>query len=172
MQRHNNTAAEQTDNERGLFGNKKFATSGKLRVLFVCAGESSRVLMAEGWANHLGNGWIEALSATTGPHENNPRALAVMREAGLEPVDRRPARFTSEMLAWANLVVTIRGPTDDPCPALPSGIQKNHWPLNNPAGATGAEEEILREFRVTRDIIRTCVTSLIVERRTREAGYR
>jgi arsenate reductase len=171
MQRHD-TVTEEMDNGRGLSGEEKFETLRILRVLFVCAGDSSRVLMAESWANHLGDGWIEALSATTGPQENNPRALAVMREAGLEPVDRRPARLTPEMLAWANLVVTIRGHADDPCPALPSWIRKNHWPLNNPAGATGAEEEIMREFRVTRDIIRTCVTSLIAGRRAREAARR
>ena len=171
MLRHNNDT-EQMDNGRGLPGQEKIGASGKLRVIFVCAGDSSRVLMAESWANHLGDGSIEARSATTGAHENNPRALAVMREAGLELVERRPARLTPEMLAWANLVVTIRGHTDDPCPTLPSWIQKNHWPLNNSAGATGAEEEIMREFRVTRDIIRTCVTSLIVGRRTRGTGCR
>jgi arsenate reductase len=171
MQRYH-SAAEETDNGRGLSGEGKFGEPCKLRVIFVCAGDSSRALMAEIWANRLGKGWIEAQSATSDSPENNPRALAVMREAGIELVDRQPSPLTPELLAWANLVVTIRGPTDGPSPTLPSWIRENHWPLNNPAGATGAEEEIMREFRITRDIIRTCVTSLIVGQHAQDATRR
>ncbi len=88
-------------------GGNGFATPHKARVVFVCAGDSSRSLMAEGWANRLGGCWIEARSADTDPHNNNPRALAVMREADVDISQRTPVLLSPEILAWANLVVTI-----------------------------------------------------------------
>jgi arsenate reductase len=154
-------------------GQDGIAAPRKMRVVFLCAGDSSRSLMAEGWANHLGGSWIEARAAVTGRHDTIPRALAVMSESEVAMSPQPPSRITPEILAWANLVVTICGREEAlTCPALPPWVRKNHWPLNDPAKATGTEQETLQAFRLTRDILRTCVTSLIVERRTRETARR
>ena len=173
MEGPNNTVPVETVNGPAFPGEDGFAAPRKTRVVFLCAGDSSRSLMAEGWANHLGGGWIEARAAVTGRHDAAPRALAVMSEAGVDLSPRPPSHITPEILAWAHLVVTICGRDEAlTCPALPPWVRKNHWPLNDPAKATGTEQETLQAFRLTRDILRTCVTSLIVERRTRETARR
>ena len=160
-------------------GDEKPGTPRKIRVLFLGTGNAGRSRMAEGWANHLGVGvgWVEARSANIEAHGKNSRAAAAMREAGVDISHWESVRLTPELLGWADLVVTVCKQADKSCPALPPGTQQNHWPLNDPAKATGTEEEIVRAFRASRDTIRTCVTSLIMELRimelrTREAGRR
>jgi len=133
----------------------------KIRVLFLCTGNSCRSQMAEGWANRLGHEWLEARSAGIEAHGKNPRAIAVMREAGVDISHQESTRVTPEMLAWADLVVTVCGHADEHCPVLPSGVQKKHWPLEDPAKATGTEEQIMAKFRATRDEVRGRVEGLI-----------
>lgn len=135
----------------------------KVKILFLCTGNSCRSQMAEGWANHLGKDWVEAVSAGIEAHGKNPRAIAVMREAGVDISHQDSRRVTPEMLARADLVVTVCGHADEHCPALPSGVQKRHWPLEDPAKASGTEQEILAKFRATRDEIRQRVEGMIGE---------
>lgn len=133
----------------------------KAKILFLCTGNSCRSQMAEGWANHLGKNWLEATSAGIEAHGKNPRAIAVMREAGVDISRQESRRVTPELLSWADLVVTVCGHADEHCPALPAGVQKKHWPLENPAKASGTEEEIMATFRATRDEIKHRVAGMI-----------
>lgn len=133
----------------------------KARVLFVCTGNSCRSQMAEGWANELGGEWLEAQSAGIEAHGQNPRAIAVMREAGVDITMQESRRLTPEMIAWADIVVTVCGHADEHCPVLPAGTQKKHWPLTDPAKATGTEAEIMATFRATRDDVRARVESML-----------
>ena len=133
----------------------------KARILFLCTGNSCRSQMAEGWANHLGNEWLEATSAGIEAHGKNPRAIAVMREAGVDISRQESTRVTPEMLAQADLVVTVCGHADEHCPVLPPGVRKHHWPLEDPAKAAGTEEQIMAKFRAARDEVRARVEGLI-----------
>jgi arsenate reductase len=133
----------------------------KARVLFLCTGNSCRSQMAEGWANHLGHEWLEAHSAGIEAHGKNPRAIAVMREAGVDISHQESTRVTPEMLARADLVITVCGHADEHCPVLLPGVRKKHWPLEDPAKATGTEDEIMTKFRATRDEVRARVEGLI-----------
>ena len=65
------------------------------------------------------------------------------------------------MLGWADLVITVCGHADEHCPALPPGVQKIHWPLEDPARVGGPEEDVLAAFRAARDAIRSRVEDLI-----------
>jgi arsenate reductase len=65
------------------------------------------------------------------------------------------------MLATADLVVSVCGHADENCPVLPPGTRKVHWPLDDPAKATGSEEEIMQVFRASRDDIRERVRVLL-----------
>ncbi|MCK5365804.1 MAG: arsenate reductase ArsC, partial [Gammaproteobacteria bacterium] len=76
-------------------------------VLFVCTGNSCRSQMAEGWARHLGSGLVEARSAGIEARGQNPRTIAVMSEAGVDISDQDSTQITTEMLDWADLVVTV-----------------------------------------------------------------
>ena len=133
----------------------------KARILFLCTGNSCRSQMAEGWTNHLGSEWLEATSAGIEAHGKNPHAIAVMREAGVDILRQESTRVTPEMLEQTDLVVTVCGHADEHCPVLPPGIQKKHWPLEDPAKATGTEEQIMAKFRATRDDIKSRVEGLI-----------
>jgi arsenate reductase len=135
----------------------------KLKILFLCTGNSCRSQMAEGWANHLGGDRVEAMSAGIEAHGKNPRAIAVMREAGVDISHQESTRVTPEMLAQADLVVTVCGHADEHCPVLPAGVQKQHWPLEDPAKATGTDDEIMAKFRATRDEVKSRVEDLIGE---------
>lgn len=134
-----------------------------INVLFLCTGNSCRSQMAEGWARTLGAGQIDVRSAGIESHGKNPRAIAVMEEAGVDISGQESTRLTPAMLAWADIVVTVCGHADEHCPALPSTARKIHWPLNDPAKAGGNETEILTVFRASRDDIRARVRSLITE---------
>lgn len=138
-------------------------------VLFLCTGNACRSQMAEGWARHLGGDWVEARSAGIESHGKNPRAIEVMREAGVDISRHESTRLTDQMLASAAYLVTVCSDADQNCPALPAGIRKEHWPLHDPAKAKGSEEDIMAVFRESRDDIRRRVEDLI-RRLQKESG--
>ena len=133
----------------------------RMNVLFLCTGNSCRSQIAEGWARHLGGEWLQVQSAGIESHGKNPRAIEVMREAGVDISDQASTRLTDEMLASTDYLVTVCGHADDHCPVLPAGMRKEHWPLPDPARATGSEEEIMAVFRESRDDIKQRVAILI-----------
>ncbi|MFP5348291.1 MAG: arsenate reductase (thioredoxin) [Gammaproteobacteria bacterium] len=137
--------------------------SRKIRVLFLCTGNSCRSQMAEGWARRLGGDRIDAQSAGIEAHGKNPRAIAVMAEAGVDISNQESTRVTAAMIAAADVVVTVCGHADEHCPVLPPGIEKRHWPLTDPAKASGSEAEIMAQFRATRDEVRRRVAALLTE---------
>lgn len=139
-----------------MSGNKK------IRILFLCTGNSCRSQMAEGWARRHGGDAFEILSAGIEAHGKNPRAIAVMAEAGVDISGQESTRLTPEMLEGLDLVVTVCGHADEHCPILPAGMCKEHWPLTDPAKAKGTEEEIMAVFRASRDDIERRVKELLV----------
>lgn len=130
-------------------------------ILFLCTGNSCRSQMAEGWARWLGNPLFKIQSAGIEAHGKNPRALAVMQEAGLDISNQESTQVTAAMLAEADLVVTVCGHADEHCPVLPVGTKKEHWPLDDPAKATGSEADIMTTFRASRDEIKARVQELL-----------
>lgn len=132
-----------------------------MRVLFLCTGNSCRSQMAEGWARSLGDDGLEFQSAGIEAHGKNRRAVQVMQEAGIDISGQESTRLTDAMLGWAERVVTVCGHADEHCPVLPPGTRKEHWPLNDPAKATGSDAEIMAVFRASRDDIRERVLNLI-----------
>jgi len=117
--------------------------------------------MAEGWANHLGKNYLIAMSAGIEAHGKNPRAIAVMKEVGVDISHQESTRLTPTMLTNLNLVVTVCGHADEHCPVLPPEIRKIHWPLEDPAKASGTEEEIMATFRASRDEIHLRLVALV-----------
>ncbi|MEJ2384467.1 MAG: arsenate reductase (thioredoxin) [Xanthomonadales bacterium] len=132
-----------------------------LNVLFLCTGNSCRSQMAEGWLRALGGEAFVAQSAGIEAHGKNPRAIAVMREAGIDISGQESTVVTGAMIAAADVVVTVCGHADEQCPALPPSVRKLHWPLSDPAKATGTEPEILAAFRATRDAVEARIRRLI-----------
>ena len=132
-----------------------------MNILFLCTGNSCRSQMAEGWARHLVGNFFQAQAAGIESHGMNPRAVAVMQEVGVDISHQESTTLTDDMLASADYLVTVCGHADENCPALPAGIRKEHWPLDDPARATGSEEEIMAVFREYRNDMRQRVADLI-----------
>ena len=132
-----------------------------INILYLCTGNSCRSQMAEGWSLQLGGDEFNAESAGIEAHGKSPRAIAVMQEAGIDISGQESTIVSVEMLRRADIVVTVCGHADEQCPALPPGVKKVHWPLADPAKASGSEEEIMSEFRVTRDEVKRRVQDLL-----------
>ncbi len=130
-------------------------------ILFLCTGNSCRSQMAEGWARALADDSVTVQSAGIEAHGKNSRAIAVMQEAGLDISQQESTRVDEAMLEAADLVVTVCGHADEHCPVLPPATRKEHWPLDDPARATGSDAEIMQVFRASRDEIKQRVTDLL-----------
>ena len=119
--------------------------------------------MAEGWGRFLGGDHFLVQSAGIEAHGKNPRAIAVMREVSIDISGQESTIVTNEMIGDANVVVTVCGHADEQCPVLPPFVKKIHWPLSDPAKASGTEDEIMAEFRATRNEVESRVKGLIQE---------
>jgi len=117
--------------------------------------------MAEGWLRHLGGSRFEVFSAGIVAHGKNPRAIAVMAEAGVDISGQESEALDPAMLDELDLLVTVCGNADETCPTVPANCKKVHWPFDDPAKATGTEQEIMAEFRRVRDQIRERITAYI-----------
>ena len=136
-----------------------------MNILFLCTGNACRSQMAEGWAKWYGRPLFDIQSAGIESHGKNPRAIAVMKEAGVDIAKQESTKVTDEMIERADLVVTVCGHADEHCPVLPPGTRKEHWPLEDPAKAEkdfkGDEERIMQQFRDSRDDISRRVKELL-----------
>jgi arsenate reductase len=132
-----------------------------INILYLCTGNSCRSQMAEGWTRQLGGDRFDVQSAGIEAHGKNPRAIAVMQETGVDISAQESTVVTAAMLNRANVVVTVCGHADKQCPAIPPGVNKLHWPLSDPAKATGSEEEIMAAFRATREEVKRRVQGLL-----------
>ncbi|PKO00513.1 MAG: arsenate reductase [Chloroflexi bacterium HGW-Chloroflexi-5] len=126
----------------------------KKRVLFLCTANSCRSQMAEGITNHFWSDWLEAFSAGTNASFVNPTAIEVLKEIGIDISKHRSkdlSEFDGQMFDY---VITLCGNANETCPLYIGGTKKTHIGFDDPAKATGSNEEILQEFRRVRDEIK------------------
>lgn len=137
--------------------------SDRIKVMFVCTGNSARSQMAEAFARHFSQGRIEAHSAGMQPTRPNPNAVAVMRERGIDISHQQSKAFDEALARRMDHVITVCGNADEHCPVLPPEVTRIHWPIEDPAAARGTEAEILTNFREIRDEIEARVRELVRE---------
>ena len=133
----------------------------KMNILFVCTGNSCRSQMAEGLANFLGEGGVIASSAGTNPVGVNPRSISCMKEVDIDISGQKSEKLSDSHFQNVDVVVTVCGNAKDHCPTIPSGLKHIHWPVEDPAHATGTEEEIMSEFRKAREDLKNRITELL-----------
>lgn len=135
----------------------------RLRILFLCTRNSCRSQMAEGWARVLRAELIEAYSAGIESQALDPRAAAVMLEAGVD-ISRQKSKTIGELpVADFDFVITVCSDADRNCPVLPGKAQKIHRGFDDPprlAMTARSEEVALGYYRRVRDEIRDFVVSL------------
>lgn len=135
----------------------------KLKVLFLCSGNSCRSQMAEGWARHLRGDAIEPHSAGLEARGLDPRAVHVMAEAGVDISYHRSKRIEETGDVDFDVVITVCDHAHEHCPLFPGKTQVIHAGFDDPpglAGDAGTEDEALGHYRRVRDEIRTYVESL------------
>lgn len=135
----------------------------KLKILFLCTGNSCRSQMAEGWARHLKGDVLEAYSAGIETHGLNPIAVKVMAEAGVDISGQR-SKLVEEVLAVPfDHVVTVCDHASEHCPLFPGRAKVVHVGFDDPpklAQGAKTEEEALAPYRRVRDEIRAFVETL------------
>jgi arsenate reductase (thioredoxin) len=119
----------------------------RIRVLFVCTGNSARSVMAEALLRHHGGDRFEVYSAGTIPKGINPLTLRVLADAGIDASGAR-SKSVDEFLGQSfDYVVTVCDQARQVCPVFPGVHESLHWGYEDPAEATGTEEERLAVFR-------------------------
>ncbi len=119
--------------------------------------------MAEGWAKHLKGNIIEPYSAGIVAHGLNPRAVRVMKEAGVDISKHTSNEVESMMGVSFDYVVTVCGHADEHCPIFPGKTKIIHIRFDDPpslAASAESEDEALSHFRRVRDEIRAFVEAL------------
>jgi arsenate reductase len=135
----------------------------KMKILFLCSGNSCRSQMAEAFTNALRGGEFETRSAGVTPKEIDPRAVKVMAEVGIDISGQRSKdveRFIGQ--DW-DYVVTLCDNARESCPFFPGQVRRVHRGFDDPpylAQEAASEEEALAHYRRVRDEIRSFVEKL------------
>lgn len=135
----------------------------KLKVLFLCTGNSCRSQMAEGFARQLKGDVIEPYSAGVATHGMNPNAVRVMAESGAD-ISGQHSKHVNELLDVPfDYVVTVCDSATESCPVFPGKTKKVHVGFDDPprlARQAKSEEEALGHYRRVRDEIKAFVETL------------
>lgn len=135
----------------------------KIRILFLCTGNSCQSQVAEGWARHLKGDSLEAWSAGTEPKELDPRAVAAMAEVGIDISNQRPKHVREVMGIVFDYVITVCDLARETCPLFPGPLKRVHVGFEDPpflARNAATEQEAMVAYRKVRDQIRAFVESL------------
>lgn len=123
------------------------------RIVFLCVHNAGRSQMAAAWTRHHGGDRVEVFSGGSDPATTvNPVAVAAMAEVGIDMATARPHRWTDDVVAGADVVITMG--CGDTCPVFP-GVRYEDWPLDDPAG------QDIDAVRPIRDEIETRVRGLL-----------
>ena len=135
----------------------------KLKILFLCTGNSCRSQMAEGWAHALKADTVEPYSAGTEPHGMNPLAVRVMAEAGVDITAQRSKHVDELKDVPLDYVVTVCDSANEACPVFPGRVKRVHVGFDDPprlAKSATTEDEALAHYRRVRDEIREFISTL------------
>jgi arsenate reductase len=136
----------------------------KQLVYFLCTGNSCRSQMADGFMHAIGGHLYEVKSAGLEAHGLNPRAVKVMSEVGIDISNNTSNVIDPEILNRATYVITLCGHADEHCPVISNpNVIKWHWGFDDPAKATGTEDEIMEQFRDVRDAIKSRIEKFVQE---------
>lgn len=132
-----------------------------MNVLFLCTGNSCRSILGEATFNHLAPlGW-KAMSAGSRPTgEVHPRSIALLKSEGIA-VDGYFSKSWDNLPATPDIVITVcASAAGETCPAYLGPVMRTHWGVEDPAHATGTEEEIKAAFHTAYRILRTRIEAL------------
>ena len=135
-------------------------------VLILCTGNSCRSHLAEGILRQAAGDLVEVASAGSKPAGYvHPLAIRALGEIGID-ISAHTSKHLNEFTARpVETVITVCGNADQICPVFPGQMNRHHWPFDDPAHATGGDEEKMAVFRRVRDEIRRVFTAYADGRR-------
>jgi ArsR family transcriptional regulator, arsenate/arsenite/antimonite-responsive transcriptional repressor / arsenate reductase (thioredoxin) len=121
----------------------------RVRVLFLCTGNSARSQMAEALAERLGGAAVEALSAGSRPKPLHPNAVRVMAERGIDLRGRRSKHLDDLASRRFGCVITLCDRVREVCPEFRGAPMRIHWSIADPAGEGGDDDATYPAFERT-----------------------
>ncbi|HOX57397.1 MAG TPA: arsenate reductase ArsC [Candidatus Paceibacterota bacterium] len=127
----------------------------KPTVLILCTGNSCRSHLAEGILRAAAGEILDVQSAGSKPAGYvHPLGIQVMKEIGIDISGHHSKHMDQFLKQPVETVITVCGNADQACPMFPGQVNRYHWGFDDPAHATGTDEEKLVVFRRVRDEIR------------------
>lgn len=123
-------------------------------VLILCTGNSCRSQIAEGYLRHFAGPDVTVYSAGVETHGVNPRAIATMKEDGIDISGHTSNNMNEYLEIPFDYVITVCDNAKERCPYFPGRVERFHYNFPDPAKATGTEEEIRAEFARVREMIK------------------
>ncbi len=139
----------------------------KLRVLFLCTGNSARSQMAEAFLRKYAGDHFEVHSAGLEPKALNPFTVKVMEEAGFDMSGHRSKGIDDYLgKVLFQYLITVCDDAEKNCPTVWPGVnQRMHWSFEDPAKFDGTDEQKLAKFRQVRDLIDARVKAWLAEQK-------
>lgn len=133
------------------------------KVLVLCTGNSCRSQIAEGYLRYFTEQKAEIFSAGVETHGVNPKAIATMKEDGIDISHHTSNNIDEYRNIDFDFVITVCDNAKERCPFFPTKAQKFHYNFADPAKATGNDEEISEEFRKVRQQIKEYCEKFVAE---------
>jgi arsenate reductase (thioredoxin) len=122
------------------------------KILVLCTGNACRSQILQGFLERHDD--LEVYSAGTDPKGVSRRAMAVMREIGIDISGHTSNRLDEYRNIPFDFVITVCDNAREACPFFPGKGARLHRSFPDPAAAAGTDDEVLDEFRRVRDMIR------------------
>ena len=133
------------------------------RILVLCTGNSCRSQIAEGYLQYFAKAKAEVYSAGIETHGVNPKAVAVMKEDGIDISHHTSNNVDEYRNIDFDYVITVCDNAKEQCPVFPSKAKMFHQNFPDPAKSTGTEEEILEQFRQVRQMIKSYSQNFVTD---------
>ncbi|MRX47214.1 arsenate reductase ArsC [Pedobacter puniceum] len=132
-----------------------------MNILVLCTGNSCRSQIAEGYLKHFAQEHANIYSAGIETHGVNPRAIATMKEDGID-ISKHTSNHVDEYTSIDfDYMITVCDHAKENCPYFPTQAQKFHYNFPDPAKAQGTEEEIMAQFREVREMIKNYAQNFV-----------
>lgn len=139
----------------------------RIRVLFLCTGNSCRSQMAEALARHLGGGRVESFSAGTDPKGVHPFTIRALADVGIDASGQASKHVRTLLKEKFDYVITVCDRAQESCPIWPGVKEQIHWSFDDPAQVEGTDEQKLRAFAAVRDAITNRIRRFLSEAKIR-----
>lgn len=133
------------------------------KILVLCTGNSCRSQIAEGYLRYFAGAKAEVYSAGIETHGVNPKAIAIMKEDGINISAHTSNNVNEYLNIDFDYVITVCDNAKESCPYFPTKATKFHYNFPDPAKASGTEQQVQQQFRTVRDMIRSYSEKFIKE---------